>query len=404
MRLKGAGMKWLGFGLVASVAVLLISPLQASAAESKARPVCPTSVGKYHCMAQVAVDENGKIKTHATIPPGYGPAQFHSAYALASKAATQRTIAIVDANDNPNARADLTTYSNTMGIPDIATCKSPKQQSPCFIKVNQKGVAASYPKVDQGWALESSLDIQIAHAICQNCKIVLVEANSENMDDLGAAENTAAALGANVISNSWGGSESSDEVTMDSYFNHPGTAITVSSGDSGYGASYPAASPLVTAVGGTTLNLDANNQRSGETVWSGSGSGCSAYEPQPAWQKALKLKGCAKRMIADIAAVADPNTGAAVYDSTGYEGQSGWFQVGGTSLSAPLIAGVYALSGSRVTTAQGLYTAASFGNNIFNVTSGSNSDSGCTPSFLCNAGVGWSGPTGLGTPIGAQAF
>jgi len=264
--------------------------------------------------------------------------------------------------------------------------------------VNQTG-GSNPPRPDHGWALEISLDVQIAHAICPNCHILLVESDTNYLSDLSIAENYAAAH-ANVVSNSYGASEFSGETSYDSAYNHLGVPITVSSGDSGYGVEWPAASPYVTAVGGTTLTLNSNNTRASETAWSGSGSGCSSVEPKPSWQSFLA--GCTHRVVADVSADADPNTGAAVYDSYGYYGQRGWFQVGGTSLSAPLIASVYALAGNGSSTTYGSYPY-SHTSSLYDVTQGSNGRR-CTPSYLCAAGTGYDGPTGLGTPIGTGGF
>jgi subtilase family serine protease len=218
------------------------------------------------------------------------------------------------------------------------------------------------------------------------------------MDDLGAAVNEAVSLGAGYVSNSYGGSEDSSDSTYDSeYFNHPGTVITASAGDSGYGVEYPAASPDVTAVGGTSLNQDSSTSRGwSESAWSGSGSGCSQYESKPSWQTD---SGCSGRTVADVSAVADPNTGVAVYDS--YQ-SSGWEVVGGTSASSPIIASVYAdagtpSSGSNPASFPYAHTGA-----LNDVTSGSNGS--CSTGYLCTAGSGYDGPTGLGTPNGTTAF
>jgi len=201
--------------------------------------------------------------------------------------------------------------------------------------VNQTG-GTSYPKTNSGWTLEISLDVEMAHAICPNCKILLVEATSNSVANLLAAEDYAVKH-ANIVSNSWGGDEFSAETTStyNGHFNHPGIPITFSSGDTGYGVQFPASSQFVTAVGGTTLILNSNNTRNKETVWSGAGSGCSAYVAKPTWQKDSR---CIRRTVADVSADANPTTGAAVYDSVTYQGHSGWFKVGGTSLSAPIIA------------------------------------------------------------------
>ena len=221
---------------------------------------------------------------------------------------------------------------------------------------------------------------------------------------MGTAVNQAAKLGATEISNSYGGGESSSDASYDAtYFNHPGVAITVSSGDSGYGVQYPAASQYVTAVGGTTLARSTGSTRGwGETVWSGAGSGCSRYDAQPSWQSSIaNIAGvCANRAVADVSAVADPNTGVAVYDSYTYQGVGGWLVFGGTSVGSPLIASVYALAGNAGTINYGSYpyshTAA-----LNDVTGGSNGSCG---TILCNATSGWDGPTGLGTPNGTSAF
>jgi hypothetical protein len=289
-------------------------------------------------------------------------------------------------------------YTNTYGIPDLPTCTSPADARACFVKVSQTGSTSALPRKDAGWAREIALDIETAHQICQNCKLILVEASSNSFANLAAAEDEAALLGANVISNSYGGSEFSSETSgsYDGHFNHPGIAITVSSGDSGYGVEYPAASQYVTAVGGTTLNLNSSNQRTSETVWSGAGSGCSAYEPKPSWQTDT---GCSRRTVADVSADADPASGASVYDTTRYQGQMGWFKVGGTSLSAPLIGGVYALGTLPVTAGSYPY---SHRTSLFDVTSGSNGN--CSPSYLCTGVAGFDGPSGLGTPTGTGGF
>lgn len=380
-------------------APLALAPLSAAVnGRANYHAVCPGAEAlAARCHADVVTDAHANPAA-TTSPTGYGPAQFHGAYSLPTTASSLRTIAIVDAYDNPTIRNDLSVYSQTYGISDLPTCTSPSDASACFIKVNQTGGTSSYPRKDAGWALESALDVEVAHAICQNCKIILVEASSNSFANLAAAVDEAATLGANVISNSYGGSEFSSETSAsyDGHFNHPGIAITVSSGDAGYGVEYPASSRYVTAVGGTTLNINGSNQRTSEPVWSGAGSGCSAYEPKPSWQTD---SGCARRTVADVSADADPNTGASVYDTTRYQGQAGWFQVGGTSLSAPLIGGVYALGTSSVTYGSYPYSHMS---SLFDVTSGSNGS--CGGSYLCTGVAGYDGPTGLGTPNGAGGF
>jgi subtilase family serine protease len=385
----------------ALIATLLASPALSSAAppSQPQRPVCPGPVaaGSARCHAHVVTDAKGAPQVVST-PKGYGPAQFRGAYGLPAAATTAQTIAIVDAYDDPNIAADLNAYSSQFGLPQ---CNS---ANPCFKKVNQSGSATGpFPQANSGWALEIALDVEVAHGICPNCKILLVEASSASLGNLAAAVNTAAKLGATEISNSYGGSEFSSEVS-DTAYNQPGIAVTVASGDNGYGSfGYPAASPYVITVGGTTLTLGTGNTYSGETVWSGAGSGCSLYVAAPAWQSFLTACG-GKRGSADVAADANPSTGAAVYDSVRYQGRSGWFQVGGTSLSSPLVAGVYALGGglpAKTSGASGLYGHLGESAILHDVTSGSN---GSCSTIMCKGAAGYDGPTGVGTPKGTGAF
>lgn len=326
-------------------------------------------------------------------PPGFGPADLQSAYALPSlSAGTGQTVAIVDAYDDVTAESDLAVYRAQYGLPPCTTANG------CFRKVNQTG-GSTPPTANASWGQEIALDLDMVSAVCPNCNILLVESNSASFVDLGTAVNEAAALGANAISNSYGGGESSAETTSyDAYYNHPGHAITVSSGDSGYGVQYPAASRYVTAVGGTSLARASNARGWSETVWSGAGSGCSAYEPKPSWQTDT---GCARRTVADVSAVADPSTGVAVYDSTAYQGRSGWMVFGGTSVAAPVIGAVYALAGNGSTINDGSYPYGHL-SSLFDVTSGSNGS--CGSSYLCTGKTGYDGPTGNGTPNGATAF
>lgn len=328
----------------------------------------------------------------AATPSGYGPSDLHSAYALPTAGGSGATVAIVDAYDDPSAESNLATYRSTYGLTACTTANG------CFRKVGQSGTG-SLPAANAGWAEEISLDLDMVSAICPQCHILLVEASSASMANLGQAVNTAVALGAKYVSNSYGGGESSADTSYDSsYFNHPGVAITVSSGDSSYGVEYPAASRYVTAVGGTALRRATGTTRGwSETAWTGAGSGCSRYDAKPSWQKDT---GCSRRTVADVSAVADPSTGVAVYDT--YGGDPGWEVFGGTSVSSPIIAAVYALAGTPSSGS----TPASFPyahtGALFDVTSGSNGS--CGGSYLCTAGPGYDGPTGLGTPNGTAAF
>ncbi|GAA2249218.1 peptidase S8 [Kitasatospora cystarginea] len=328
-------------------------------------------------------------------PSGYGPSDLLSAYNLPVGGGAGQTIAIVDAYDDPNAESDMAVYRAQYGLPACTTANG------CFKKVNQTG-GTKYPSKNSGWAGEISLDLDMVSAIAPNAKIILVEANTAGMTNLGTSVNTAVKLGAKFVSNSYGGSESSADTSYDtSYFNHPGVAITVSAGDSAYGAQYPASSRYVTSVGGTALKRSSGARGWSESVWStssteGTGSGCSAYDAKPTWQKDT---GCGKRTVSDVSAVADPATGVAVYQTYG---GSGWAVYGGTSASSPIIAGVYALAGAPST---GSYPASfpyAHTSALNDVTTGSNGS--CSPSYLCTAGTGYDGPTGLGTPNGLTAF
>ncbi|WP_241968500.1 putative Ig domain-containing protein [Streptomyces sp. ICBB 8177] len=334
-------------------------------------------------------------------PAGYGPSQLQSAYNLASAAASGgsgQTVAIVDAYDDPNAASDLATYRSQFGLPACG--------SGCFTKVNENGQTSPLPSPapsSDDWTGEESLDFDMVSAICPNCHILLVEADQPSDSDLGTAVNTAVSMGAKYVSNSYGGSEDSSQTSEDTqYYDHPGVAVTASAGDSGYGAEYPAASQYVTSVGGTSLKTASNSRGWSESVWStssseGTGSGCSAYDPKPSWQKDT---GCSKRTIADVSAVADPATGVAVYDS--YNGNGGWNEYGGTSASSPIIASVYALAGTPASGTTPASYPYSHTSSLNDVTSGSNGS--CSPSYLCTAGTGYDGPTGLGTPNGTAAF
>jgi len=358
-------------------------------------PVCgAVPVGYARCHSILVLRSDGKPGGGGGTIGGYYPADLQKAYSLPSTTAgSGQTVAIVDAYDDPTAETDLGVYRSHFGLPPCTTANG------CFRKVNQTGSASSYPTANSGWGQEISLDLDMVSAICQNCHILLVEASSASNADLAASVDTAARLGATAISNSYGGSESSADVsTYDAHYTHPGIAITASSGDSGYGPQYPAASPYVTAVGGATLTRDSSSRGFSETVWSGAGSGCSAYEPKPSWQTD---SGCAKRTIADVSADADPNTGVAVYDSYASKGQSGWLVFGGTSVASPIIASVYALAGNAANVTYGSYSY-SHTSSLNDVTSGSNGSCGGT--YLCTGEVGYDGPTGNGTPTGTAGF
>jgi PKD repeat protein len=337
--------------------------------------------GSARCHARVRTNSAGDVQS-LTTPSGFGPAALQSAYLVPTGGAGQ-TVAIVDAYDDPYAESELATYRSQFGLPPCTTANG------CFKKVNQNGATSPLPAADSGWAVEIALDLAMVSAICPSCNILLVEASSATMGDLGAAENAAAALAPAAISNSWGGSDSSSSTTYDAqYFNHPGILIAVSSGDNGYGVEYPASSKYVLAVGGTSLVTSASSRGWAESVWDGAGSGCSAYVSKPSLQTD---PGCSNRTVADVSAVADPNTGVAVYST--YEG--GWLTVGGTSASSPIVAAIFAAAGKTTLGNAFPYTHTSA---FYDVTTGSNGS--CSPAYLCTGQVGFDGPTGWGTPNG----
>lgn len=283
----------------------------------------------------------------SSTPTGLSPSQIKSAYSFttSSTAGAGKTIAIVDAYDDPNAESDLNVFSGQYGLSACTTANG------CFTKVNQTG-GTSYPKRNPGWALEISLDVQWAHAIAPGAKIMLVEASSNSFTNLLAAEDYAKAH-AQYVSNSWGGSEFSGESSYDSHFSQSGVSFFVSAGDAGLPAEYPSSSPNVLSVGGTRLTFSGNTVT--ETGWSGGGGGCSQYETATSAQSAFSQYsqvGCAgKRATPDLSLDADPASGVSVYDSVRYQGQAGWWTVGGTSASSPMIAARAAIAGATVNSA-----------------------------------------------------
>ena len=346
------------------------------------------------CHAHVVTDAHGvRLTSASALPSGYGPKDLRAAYNITGLGSSSTTVAIVDAYGYPGAESDLAVYRSTYGLPACTTANG------CFSKVNELGAKTSYPVTSVGWDEETALDLDMVSAMCPSCKILLVQANTASYADLGAAVNTAVRLGAKVVSNSYGGPEAGSAPYASAY-QHNGVAIVVSSGDNGYGVQFPASSPYVTAVGGTTLKRSNLNYRGFvETAWSGAGSGCSAYYSQQAWQSPYAGNLCPKgRMVADVSAVADPQTPVAVYGPNG-AGRSAWAMYGGTSVAAPLTGGVYGVNGGSPYYNRDPYVA---GKSALNdVTSGANGNCG---NFLCDASVGYDGPTGLGTPNGPTGF
>ena len=358
--------------------------------------------GIMSCMVLVRTDIKAQSRSALLrtdrLPAGFGPSQLQSAYKLpSSTAGAGQKVAVVDAFNDPNAVSDVATYRSTYGLPACVTSTG----AGCLTVVNQNGVASPLPanSGSTGWATEESLDVDMVSAICPKCHIYLVEAKSPTTKNLGTAVNSAVSVdGAKFVSNSYGGAQSANDGTFDTdYYKHAGVAVTASAGDSGFGVSYPSASQYVTSVGGTSLSTASGSRGWTETVWDGSGGGCATKsEAKPSWQTD---KGCKNRTANDVAAVADPDTGVAMYDT--YD-QGGFIVVGGTSVSSPIIASVFALAG---TPAAGTFPSSyiyAHTSSLFDVTSGSNGS--CSKAYLCNGEAGYDGPTGCGTPDGVSSF
>lgn len=385
--------------------------------------LCPESApGAVRCFAEFRTDipsTPASAVTAQTTLAGYSPADLRSAYSLPSgTAGSGMTVAVVVAYDHPSAEADLGVYRAQFGL---STCTV---ANGCFRRVDQNGGTA-YPDRGQNpfdgtfpWDGETQLDLDMVSAVCPNCHILLVEATDLTIASFATAANKAASLGAIAVSNSYGLPETAATDAYDGYYNHPGVAMVVASGDSGYkmtgvtkAIAYPAASPYVVAVGGTTLTRASNARGWSETPWvstdplGGTGSGCSPTELKPTWQRDT---GCVMRTVADVSAIAG-KPGVATYVSTPVDPNKspGWIAAGGTSAAAPIVAAMYALAGGPT---PGAYPALS----LYASSAGLNDVSGgvsndlfnqCTSgSYLCNAVSGYDGPTGLGTPNGIGPF
>jgi len=365
---------------------------------------------------EAAAGERPAVTYESPFPGYLTPQSLHEAYALPTEttASSTQTIAVVDAYDDPTAEADLGVFDAQFGLPPCTSANG------CFRKINENGQTSPLPPEEGGWAGEISIDVQMAHAICQNCHVLLVEANTEEFSDLGAAVNAAANAGATEISNSYAGPEQSSYSAYNaSYYDHPGVVLTAASGDCGYlnktcrwlaAANFPADSQDVVAVGGTKLVL-ASQETWKSTVWKEGGSGCSAVFAAPLWQSAVanfSATGCGGgRSVADVAAIADPSTGVDVYDSTPEVSgaPTGWGVWGGTSVASPIVAAEFALAGGSHGVdypAATLYPHIGDAGALYDVVSGSNGS--CGGATSCQAVVGYDGPTGVGSPIGLSAF
>jgi IPT/TIG domain len=355
------------------------------------------------------------VQNKAPLEGGLTPAKLHTAYSLPTEVlgSSIPTIAVVDAFNDPTAEADLGVYDKEYDLPSCTTGNG------CFRKLNQEGKTSPLPANEGGWATEISLDVQMAHAICQGCHVMLVEAENTSFGALGAAVDAAVKAGATVVSNSYGGPEESGYSQYNAPYNHPGVVITASAGDCGYynegcggteAANFPASSPDVVAVGGTSLYQGGGSSWI-STVWAGGGSGCSVAFTAPLWQSEVENFSATEcgtgRSVADVAAVANPYTGVEVYDSTPSPGgyPTGWGIWGGTSVASPVVAAEFALAGGAHGVqypASTLYSNIGNASKLYDVVEGNNGS--CTGATACEAAHGYDGPTGVGSPVGLGAF
>ncbi len=343
------------------------------------------SGGRFRCLAHVPATPAGEVGPAAAT--AFGAEDLRKAYNVPTTDIPAAKVAVVDAYGYAALEADLAVYRTQYGLPACTTANG------CLQIVNQTGATSPLPgppPPTDDWTIETALDIDMVSAVCPSCKIIVVQANDDTSDGLYTSQAIAASLGATVINDSWGGSESgNDALTLESYFDQPGIAVFAAGGDTGYddggaGPYYPATSAHVISVGGTHLVADASARGWTETAWSSGGSGCSLSIPKPAYQTDPT---CAFKATTDLAAVGDPQTGVVYYNA----GKFG--SVGGTSVAAPIVAAIFAATGN------GAQTSGDFVRQhaalLNDVVSGSNGTCG---NILCTAGVGWDGPTGYGTP------
>jgi hypothetical protein len=367
------------------LAALAVAP--AAVANPRPGPLCPEPApGFARCLTTYETVPS----TSAAVVEGLGAGDLAAAYNLPEAGGAQTLVGISIAYDAPNLEADLNEYRRQYGLPECTGA------SGCFRKVNQAGQAGPLPKVNQSWAVESTLDVSMVSAACPSCRIVVVEGNSPSFGDLAETEDTAVRLGATVVSNSYGGRENGLALAFESSYVRDDATIVASSGDSGFtAASFPAVFGTVVSVGGTTLTKDESTSRGwSESAWRFGGSGCSAYIAKPSWQPGTS---CSFRTTADVAAAADD---IALYNTA----SGGWGTVNGTSASAPFIAGLYGRAGGKPAPGS-LYRRADA---LFDITTGTNDPSGtgakCGGDYLCTAQPGYDAPTGVGTPNGLAAF
>jgi subtilase family serine protease len=323
----------------------------------------------------------------AASPTGYSPEQIKTAYGISGSTlgtGENQTIAIIVAYGDPNLATDIATFNKTYGLADAD------------ITISDRGVTDT----DPNWALETALDVEWAHAMAPDAKLLVVEAASDSSTDLLNAVDYAVDSGAQIVTMSWGSSEDYSQIYSDSHFTDSDTIFLAASGDDGAGAVWPASSPNVIAVGGTTLSLNSSGSISSETAWLGSGGGASSYESAPEWQRNFGVMSVT-RAAPDVSFDADPKTGVSVYCSVDVDGESGWYQMGGTSLGAPAWGGIIADLNEDVTyikNAGSFYILAgstgytNTGDCFNDITEGSNG--------LFRASAGYDAVTGLGSPQG----
>ncbi len=385
----------LGFVLLAAIPIATSRAATPPPATLAAPPtagqtaVCPVPSDplRARCLGEVRTEASGRWARFSA-PLGYGPSDLRNAYRLPASSTRGRAIALVVAFDAPRAGLALARYRARFGEPPLRLGQ--------FRKVNQRG-GTRLPPADPSWALEAALDTQMASAICPNCDIVLVEADSDALPDLADAARMAAQMpGVVSVSNSYGLPEIPEALPYEASYRSSKAWVTVAAGDSGFGVMAPAAFTGVVAVGGTRLEVDGRGRRASETAWSGGGSGCSALSAKPDWQRDAQ---CRRRTVTDVAAVADPDTGVAVLVDEGSGSGMSWVVAGGTSVSSPIVAGVHALTASSGGFAGSLYGR---GASVYDVTAGSNGT--CAAAYECTARPGYDGPTGVGTPDGTAGF
>jgi hypothetical protein len=403
--------RWAGLALALPLVLGLLTVVAPHAVAAPAAPKAPpyrscatATEGRFRCMSvwhgttasapttRTQQGESSGSSAAPKPPSGLHPSNIRAAYDLPSKGKKNQTVAIVDAYDDPNVEQDLAVYRSAFKLGACTTANG------CFRKVDQRG-GTRYPAGDPGWGVEISLDVQAVSASCRTCRILLVEADDDSFGAIGAAVNTAVRLGATVVSNSYGADENAGMWDYAKrFYTHPDVAIVASSGDYGFtAASFPAVLRSTWAVGGTRLKKTKSGSWT-EDAWEGAGSGCSAYVGKPAVQKDTS---CYGRTVSDLSAVADPGNEFSVYDTYGLDEDNGWISVGGTSLSAPLVAGMIGLAGNatKVASPAYLYTHRT---GLRDVRGGSNGY--CGGDYLCTAVKGYDAPTGLGSPHGLRSL